>query len=275
MAELIGENAWLLAFWGAVAFLGALEFAIPEHRRPAHRGRRWPANFGLGILNGLIASVVPVVSVSAAQWAATHGTGLLNVLALPWWAGLLCVLTAVSGAQYALHRAFHAVPILWKVHRVHHSDIHLDVSSALRFHPVEMIAVIAVMAPVAVILGLPPILLAGYEMAQSIVGMVTHSNLRLPGAWGRMVRAVLVTPRIHRIHHSTDPAESNRNFANVFVAWDRWFGTYEEGSSHRAATRQYGLLDVGGDEAGNLAYLLELPFHAGNPAAEPRAQSDL
>ena len=272
MVEFVHENAWILTFWGVIALLGALEFLFPQYPEHADRTRRWPTNFGLSILNGLIASLTPVLSVSSAQWAASNGIGLLNWVAAPWWLELSSTLLIVSGAQYAFHRYFHKNSILWRVHRVHHCDVHLDVSSALRFHPLEMIAVIAFMVPIIMVCGLSAATLAGYEIIQVIVGMITHANLRIPGAVDRIARQLFVTPGIHRIHHSADPAEFNSNYGNVLVLWDQLFRTYEIGSSRGPESRRYGLEEISGERAGNFIYLLELPWYTitSGAASAPR-----
>src|ERR1700709_2176885 len=154
MDAFVREHAWFFTFWGAIVLFGIIEFLFPQFPETADRARRWPTNFGLGILNGLIVSAVPVASVGAAQWAAAHDIGLLNWIAAPWWLALPCTLLIKSLSQYAFHFLSHKVPLLWRLHRVHHCDVHLDVSSSLRNHPLELIASSAFVIPIVVVCGL-------------------------------------------------------------------------------------------------------------------------
>jgi sterol desaturase/sphingolipid hydroxylase (fatty acid hydroxylase superfamily) len=133
-----------------------------------------------------------------------RGAGIFNWVAAPWWLALLATLLIRSLAQYAFHRHSHRSLILWRVHRVHHCDVHLDASSALRFHPLEMIANIAFAVPIIMFWGLAPAVLAVYECVEIIVGMMTHTNLRIPKAMEQIARPLLVTPGLHRRHHSAD-----------------------------------------------------------------------
>jgi sterol desaturase/sphingolipid hydroxylase (fatty acid hydroxylase superfamily) len=196
------EQAWFLTFWGALAILAALEVLIPESQAPAQRSRRWPVNLGLAILNALLASPVPALTVLAAQWAAERHIGLLDRISAPAWAAFAITITVQSLAFYGLHLWSHANPVLWRLHRVHHGDPYLDATSSLRHHPLEMIASILILTPIYVICGLSPAAVAVYEMAEAMFGLLTHANLRLPERAERISRALFVTPAYHRVHHS-------------------------------------------------------------------------
>jgi sterol desaturase/sphingolipid hydroxylase (fatty acid hydroxylase superfamily) len=260
MAAFMREHAWFLAFWGMIVLFGVLEFLFPHFPEHADRFRRWPTNFGLGIFNSLIASSVPVLSVGSAQWAASHGVGLLNWIAAPWWMALPCTLLVKSLGQYAFHRVAHNNPLLWRVHRVHHCDVHLDVSSALRTHPLELIALSAFMIPLIVVCGLSPVVLAVYEGVEIFVNMLTHTNIRIPDTAERYARSLLVTPGLHRLHHSAAQAETDSNYGNVFSFWDRLFGTYRGEAAQPDTGFRFGLDDVGRERAGNLGSQLSLPW---------------
>jgi sterol desaturase/sphingolipid hydroxylase (fatty acid hydroxylase superfamily) len=260
MGVFIREHAWLLAFWGMIVLFGTMEFMFPQFSGPADRTRRWPTNFGLGILNGLIVSSVPVLSVGSAQWAVSHGVGLLNWVAAPWWVALPCTLLVKSLGQYAFHLVSHKVPLLWRLHRVHHCDVHLDVSSALRTHPLELIANVAFMIPIIVICGLSPIVLAVYESVEVFANMLTHTSTRIPNVAERYARVLLVTPGLHRLHHSAAQAETDSNYGNVFSFWDRLFGTYRSETIQSGETFRFGLDDVSRERAGNLGTQLSLPW---------------
>jgi sterol desaturase/sphingolipid hydroxylase (fatty acid hydroxylase superfamily) len=260
MDAFVREHAWFLAFWGIIVLFGTIEFWFPQIQDPADRVRRWPTNFGLGILNGLIVSSVPVLGVGAAQWAAGQGVGLLNWIAAPWWLALPFTLLVKSLTQYAFHLYSHNQPLLWRLHRVHHCDVHLDVSSALRTHPFELIASTAFVVPIVVIFGLSPVVLAAFEAVEVFVNMLTHANVRIPPTVERYVRALFVTPALHRLHHSAFQAETDSNYGNVFSFWDRLFGTYRGEARGPGAPFRFGLDDVSRERAANFAWQLKLPW---------------
>lgn len=260
MDAFVREHVWFLAFWGMIVLLGTIEFLLPQFPDVPDRARRWPTNFGLGVLNGLIASSVPVASIGAAQWATANGIGLLNWIAAPWWLALPCTLLIKSLGQYAFHRLSHAQPPLWRLHRVHHCDVHLDVSSALRTHPLELIANLAFVIPVVVIFGVPPVVLAAYESIEVFANMLTHANLRVPAPAERFARSLFVTPGLHRLHHSAARIETDSNYGNVFSFWDRLFGTFRGEASAPAAAFRFGLGEVDREQAGNFTSQLKLPW---------------
>jgi sterol desaturase/sphingolipid hydroxylase (fatty acid hydroxylase superfamily) len=260
MDALIREHAWFFLFWSIVVLLGMLEVLFPQSSEVADRARRWPTNFGLGIFNGLVVSSLPVMSVVSAQWAENNGIGLLNWLSAPWWIAVPTSLIVRSLAFYALHVISHKVPLLWRVHRVHHCDVHLDVSSALRAHPLELIINLALMLPVVVIFGLSPAVLAVYETVEIIANMLTHANVQIPPAVERFARALLVTPALHRLHHSAVQVETDSNYGNVFSFWDRLFGTYRGQTIQSGETFRFGLGEVSRDRAVSFEAQLLLPF---------------
>jgi sterol desaturase/sphingolipid hydroxylase (fatty acid hydroxylase superfamily) len=259
MASLLGEHAWFLFFWSAIVLLGTIEFMFPQFREPADRITRWPTNFGLGILNGLIVSSFPVLAVASAQWAESNDFGLLNWLSVPWWIALPFTLLVRSLGHYAVHVASHKIPLVWRFHRVHHCDVHLDVSSSLRSHPLEMIAISVFMIPLNVLCGLSPVVLAIYEGVEVVANMLTHANMRVPEPAERCVRWLLMTPSLHRLHHSAFQAETDSNYGNVFSFWDRLFGTYR-GEAIQGETFRFGLDEVSRERAGNLGSQLSLPW---------------
>jgi sterol desaturase/sphingolipid hydroxylase (fatty acid hydroxylase superfamily) len=252
------EYAWFATFWGLVTILCFVEAIWPGSGIHADRSRRWPVNFGLGILNGLIASLAPPLTVLSAIWAADHAIGALNVLASPLWFAILVALIVKSFAQYAFHRCAHRFALLWRVHRVHHCDVHLDVSSALRFHPIEMIAALLFTIPFVLVFGLPPKILAAYEVVQIVAGLVTHANIRVPETIERGARLLFVTPVLHRLHHSAREAEANRNYCDVFSLWDRLFGTFHDVPLGTTGPAQFGLEDVNPALAGDFFTQLRL-----------------
>lgn len=254
------EYGWFLIFWGAIFLLGAVEYLAPELPGDADRKRRWPTNFGLGILNALIASSLPLLAVASAQWASAHGFGLLHWIAAPWWLVVACTLLARSFGQYLFHVASHKVPLLWRLHRVHHCDDHLDATSSLRNHPIEVVASAIAMVPMIVLGGLSPAVLAVFEMVEAIFNVLTHANIRIPEAADRLARMLFVTPHLHRIHHSPEQIETDSNYGNVFIFWDRLFGTYRGTALRQGDASRFGLDDVSREHAGDLQVQLSLPW---------------
>jgi sterol desaturase/sphingolipid hydroxylase (fatty acid hydroxylase superfamily) len=260
MEAFIREHSLFVAYWGAVILLGAIEYLAPQLPGNADRSRRWFTNFGLGLLNGLIASSVPAATVASAWWAHRSGVGLLNVLAAPWWVALILTVLARSLTQYVFHVISHKVPLLWRLHRVHHSDVHLDVSSALRNHPLEMTANIAFTAFVVAAFGLSPVVLAVFEIADLFANILTHANIRIPNAVDRLLRLLFITPALHRLHHSPLQVETDSNYGNVFSFWDRACGTYRGETIQPGPALRFGLDDVSSESAGDLQAQLALPW---------------
>jgi sterol desaturase/sphingolipid hydroxylase (fatty acid hydroxylase superfamily) len=263
VVEVFVREHWLfLAFWGAVILLGTIEYLVPQNPGEADRRRRWFANFGLGILNSLIASAIPAATVLAASWAQESHFGLLNWLAAPWWAALIITVLVRSLAQYVFHVLCHKNPLLWRLHRVHHSDVHLDVSSALRNHPLEIVLNIAFLVGLIAICGLSPLALAGYEMVELFFNIITHANLRISNRIESLVRPLFVTPGLHRLHHSPLQIETDSNYGNVFSVWDRMLGTYRGETIQHGPALRFGLDEVSRDRASDLQAQLALPWSA-------------
>jgi len=250
-----------------VATLCFIEALWPAFDNNPDRKRRWSINFGLGILDLLIVSSVPAMTVLSAVWAQQRGIGLLNLVACPAWLAIFVVLLVRSFAQYAFHRCVHAVPLLWRVHRVHHCDVHLDASSAFRFHPFEAIATVVFAIPFVVVFGLPPVILAAYETVQLVMSLLTHANVRLPERAERAARLVLMTPALHRFHHSAEQGECDRNYGDVFSLWDRLFGTFLPVDAGVRGPAKFGLDEVNAADANDFDAQLTLPWRSKREAA--------
>lgn len=260
MDSLVSEHPLLLAFWGAIILFGTIECLAPQFPDNADRGHRWFANFGLGILNGLIVSVLPVATVAAALWAQETHFGVLNLIAAPWWVAFVVTVMIRSLVQYGFHVLCHKVPLLWRLHRVHHSDMHLDVSSAFRNHPLEMIANLAWLSLVVAICGLLPAVLAAYETVELFASMLTHANVKIPDGVERFMRPMFVTPGLHRLHHSPIQVETDSNYGNLFSIWDRLFGTLRSETIQSDAVLRFGLGEVDSARARDLHAQLLLPW---------------
>jgi sterol desaturase/sphingolipid hydroxylase (fatty acid hydroxylase superfamily) len=254
-----GEVLQYLVYFGLLAGLGMVEALAPRHDDPAQRGRRWPSNFGLTALNILVLGALPVSGLAVAVIAQQQGWGLLQRFPLPPTATLGVALLARSLVSYAVHVAMHEVPALWRVHRVHHTDVFLDVSTTVRFHPLEFTIQLGPTALVILGLGLPPWTIMLYELVDTATNLFIHANTRIPARLDAGLRFLLVTPDMHRVHHSALPAETDSNYGVVVPWWDRLFGTY------RAVVRDpretpLGLEECQDRRASSLGWLLALPF---------------
>ena len=261
--------AVFLAVFGAMAIW---EFLDPWRETRQGRIVRWPANLGIFAIDiAVVRLLFPASAVGAALWAQANGVGLFA------WAGLhaglpsalFAVLAGVIGfilldlLVYAQHVVFHKVPVLWRLHRMHHSDTELDVTSGFRFHPVEIVLSLGLKIAAIVLLGVPPLAVLVFEIVLNGMALYNHSNVRLPERAERVLRWFVVTPEMHIIHHSTTRRETDSNYGFNLALWDRLFGTY----SHRPAAGYEGMV-VGLDQFRDLSEqridkLVTQPFREG------------
>jgi sterol desaturase/sphingolipid hydroxylase (fatty acid hydroxylase superfamily) len=236
----------------------ALESVVPARVRVLPRLSRWWTNLSLSALGSLITVLMaPVLAVSVAAVAATNGWGLLNIIALdPWVEGTLAVIL-LDFAVWAQHVAFHYVPWLWRLHRVHHTDRDLDATSGVRFHPVEIAVSLLWKAVFILVLGPSVLAVIVFEILLNATAIFTHSNIALPPRLDRAMRRVFVTPDMHRIHHSVRRPETNSNFGFNLSIWDHIFRTYRKTAQGELTI---GLSDYQTDRPARLLYSLWLPF---------------
>lgn len=250
-----GEDAQFAVFFLLLPALMLAERFVP--RRPSvPRGRRWRTNFGLTVINVVVLGMQPLSLIGAARWAELHGWGLLNQVALPAALLLPTVLLARGFISFATHWLMHRVPPLWRLHRVHHLDTELDVSSTVRFHPLEFLATLPPSVALVVLLGLTPWILALYELLDVGVTLFTHANLRLPARLDAALRWLIVTPDLHRVHHSIEQPETDSNFGAVFPHWDYLFGTYRAAPRAPHETMPLGLAERRDGAESRLLWLL-------------------
>lgn len=198
-------------------------------RRPLSVGRlrRWPNNLGLVVIDTLVVRLLfPVAAVGAALWAEGASIGLFNNIALPAWVTVAGAVIAFDLLIYAQHVAFHKVPVLWRLHRTHHTDLDFDVTTALRFHPIEILLSMVVKMAAVVLLGAPALSVVIFEILLNAAAMFNHGNVRMPAKLDHVVRWVLVTPDMHRVHHSIHRDETDSNYGFALSWWDRLFRTY-------------------------------------------------
>ena len=191
------------------------------------RTRRWPSNLGVAALGALVVRVIlPGAAVGVAVQVEQGAWGLLPVLELPAWAEVLAAVVILDLAIYLQHVMFHAVPILWRLHRLDHADLELDVSSGARFHPFEILLSLFIKLAVVAVLGAPAVAVLIFEVLLNATSMFNHANVRMPEGLDRFLRWLVVTPDMHRVHHSVIRRETDSNFGFNLPWWDRLFRTY-------------------------------------------------
>jgi sterol desaturase/sphingolipid hydroxylase (fatty acid hydroxylase superfamily) len=215
------------AFLGVFALMALWEALAPRRGQAIGRWTRWPNNLGVVVVDTLVVRVLfPTAAVGMALVAEEHGWGLFNLLPVPSWAAVLISVVLLDLAIYAQHVAFHAVPVLWRLHRMHHADLEFDVTTGVRFHPVEIVLSMLIKFTVVVALGAPAVAVLIFEVLLNATSMFNHGNVRLPGWADRILRWAVVTPEMHRVHHSVLRRETDSNFGFNLPWWDRLFGTY-------------------------------------------------
>jgi sterol desaturase/sphingolipid hydroxylase (fatty acid hydroxylase superfamily) len=242
MAEPALLPEWLIrlsSFVAVFAAIGVWEILAPRRVQAVGRAKRWPSNLGIVVLNTvLIRLLTPIVPVGLALLGQEHGWGLLNRIALPGWAAFGIAIVALDLAIYLQHVLFHAVPSLWRLHRMHHADLEFDVTTGLRFHPVEIALSTIIKLAVVAALGAPAAAVVTFEVLLNATSLFNHGNVRMPRALDGVLRWIVVTPDMHRVHHSILPNETNSNFGFNLPWWDRLLGTYraQPAAGHDAMT---------------------------------------
>lgn len=225
----LGQGSWIWAgtLVACFAVLALCEAVTPRVERAsgAASDARLVTNFVLGIGTIGLAGVLPVSTIAAAVLAQETGIGLGHAVALPWIAAFALLLMARSFTIYWVHRASHAIPWIWRVHRVHHADAAVDVSTALRNHPLELLIVVPVAAATVLLIGPPVTVVLAVDTLLFALGLWQHADIALPSRIERLLDAVVVTPGFHRAHHAPDRAMHDRNYGDLVPLWDRLFGT--------------------------------------------------
>jgi sterol desaturase/sphingolipid hydroxylase (fatty acid hydroxylase superfamily) len=214
-------------FAGCTAVMACWEALAPRRVRAFSRWRRWPHNLGIAAVDTLAARVlIPTAAVGFAIAGQAQGWGLFNNVNFPGWAKIVVSIVVLDLAIYLQHVVFHAVPVLWRLHRMHHTDLDFDVTTGVRFHPLEILLSAAVKIAAVVALGAPMLAVVIFEVLLNAATMFNHGNVRLPEWIEKPLRWVVVTPDMHRVHHSVIPVETNSNFGFNLSWWDRLLGTY-------------------------------------------------
>ena len=220
----------LAIFLGLFAVFAAIEAGAPRRARTQPRRTRWITNWAIIACDTLslraLALALPLLAVGAALDADARGWGLMNALDMPLWVGVLATILIFDFAIWLQHLVTHKVPILWRIHRVHHADRDIDVTTAIRFHPVEIVLSMLLKIGLVYSLGPPALGIILFEIVLNGTAMFNHANIRLPLALDAVLRRLLVTPDMHRVHHSCLRGEHDSNYGFALSIWDRIFGTY-------------------------------------------------
>jgi sterol desaturase/sphingolipid hydroxylase (fatty acid hydroxylase superfamily) len=249
------------AFLGVLSALALAELIVPRRPLSASRPKRWLANLSVVMIDTLTVRLLFVVgAMGAANFGAEHGWGLLN--RVTWPAGLEILLSVVllDLSLYIQHVIFHAVPILWRLHMMHHADLDVDVTTGVRFHPLEVALSMIIKVAVVLVTGASPAAVLIFEVLLNASSMFNHSNLRIPAMIEPLLRSIIVTPDMHRIHHSIHAHETNSNFGFNFPWWDRVFRTYRVEPQDSHVEMVLGVEHVRGTKAVTLTQMLVMPF---------------
>jgi sterol desaturase/sphingolipid hydroxylase (fatty acid hydroxylase superfamily) len=215
------------AFAGILAVMALWEWLSPRRYQEIGRARRLPGNLGIVALDSVVVRLVfPVAAVGTALLVEARGWGLFQTLEAPTWLAIPASVILLDLAIYLQHVLFHAVPVLWRLHRMHHADLEFDVTTGVRFHPIEILLSMGIKLAVVAALGTPAVAVLVFEVLLNATSMFNHGNVRLPARIDRALRWIVVTPEMHRVHHSVVPRETNSNFGFNLPWWDRLFGTY-------------------------------------------------
>jgi len=248
-------------FFGVFLVMAVWELVSPRRRLRAAKGARWFANLGIMILSTLVVRVIfPTAAVGMALVAAERSWGLFKNLDLTPVVAIVASVFVLDLFIYLQHVMFHAVPALWRLHMVHHADIDFDVTTGLRFHPVEIVLSMVIKLAAVAVLGPPAVAVILFEVVLNATAIFNHGNVRLPATVDRVLRWIVVTPDMHRVHHSVKVAETDSNFGFNLPWWDRLLGTYRDQPEKGHELMTIGLSRFQDKPRQGLLWLLALPF---------------
>jgi sterol desaturase/sphingolipid hydroxylase (fatty acid hydroxylase superfamily) len=255
----------LLAFASIFGVLALVEIFAPRLQREEMRGalksKRWFTNLSMVVLSSLLLRVVfPLAAVGTAQWASTQGYGLLPYFDMPLLLSCVIAFIALDLAVWFEHLMSHKIGLLWRIHRMHHADTGFDLTTALRFHPLEIILSMVWKAVIIIALGAPAIAVLVFEIVLNGAAMFNHANIKLPLPFDRILRKIIVTPDMHRVHHSVVLGETNSNYGFNLSVWDHLFGTYIDQPKAGHEQVKIGLEDWRDEKPAQLLWALKIPF---------------
>ncbi len=249
----------LSVFFGILIGMMLWELFSPR-RRAQNRKLRWHSNLGIIALNTLMLMVVPITAAGAALFAVFNQLGLFLYLELPLWHSIILSLLLLDLAVYWQHRLLHAIPQFWPIHRMHHTDTEFDVTTALRFHPVEIFISLLIKIAVIILLGVPLLAVIAFEIILNGIAMFNHANIKLPTVVDKVLRLIIVTPDMHRVHHAIHADEYNTNYGFNLSLWDRLFASYNAQPKDGHEAMQIGQSEYRDPSEVRLDKLLTQPF---------------
>lgn len=264
---LLGNEPYvrLAAFAAVFSVMALWEVIAPRRKQAVSRGARWPSNIGVVILDvALVRILFPTTAVGLALYAGAKGFGLFNVWQVPYAVAVVASVVILDLAIYLQHVLFHAVPGLWRLHRMHHADLEFDLTTGSRFHPIEILLSMLIKLAVLGALGAPAVAVLVFEVLLNASAMFNHSNVHLPERLDRVLRLFVVTPDMHRVHHSVAVRETNSNFGFNLPWWDRLFGTYRAEPAAGHTSMIIGVEEIRDPREQRLDRMLTQPFRAGD-----------
>ena len=258
----MSETAWRLTiFAGALILFASLESLFPRRKRNLPRSSRWLTNFSITIIGSFAIKLLgPLTAIAAAIWAGNKSIGIFNITEWPLWSEIVLAFILLDFAIYLQHVISHHVPILWRLHKVHHTDRDLDATSAVRFHPVEILLSMIYKCCWILIIGPAALAVLIFEIVLNASAIFNHANLKLPLTLDKILRIFIVTPDMHRVHHSVIERETNSNFGFNLSLWDKVFKTYTAQPQSGHDEMVIGLADYQSDAPAKLWWSLKLPF---------------
>jgi sterol desaturase/sphingolipid hydroxylase (fatty acid hydroxylase superfamily) len=249
------------AYAAVFAAMALWEWWAPRRQLTAGRKPRWAGNLGILAIDIVaVRLLIPTTVVGVALVAAERGWGLYPLLGLPYWAAVIAGAVVLDLTIYLQHVVFHYVPWLWRLHRMHHADVDIDVTTGLRFHPLEILLSLGIKIAAVLALGVPALAVLIFEVLLNATSMFNHSNVKLPPWLDRLARWIVVTPQMHQVHHSVERAETDSNFGFNLPWWDRLFGTYRAEPKAGEKNIVIGLPDFRDAKEQRITSLLTQPF---------------
>lgn len=255
------SEIYAYVFFGTVLFVALVEWAVPRRQPGDTLALRWVGNVGIWILDAVVVrAIFPLGTIAWAAFCSQRGWGLLNLVSWPAAVGLLITLLCLDFVNYGQHYLLHRIPVLWRLHRTHHSDADYDFTTGLRFHPLESLFTTSLQFVAIFMLGPAPLAVLVVLLIFQGISFLEHANLKIPGSVDRVLRMLIVTPDMHRVHHSQAEGESRSNFSNLFSWWDRVFGTYVHAPAAGHDRIVFGLPEFGERKHATLPWMLVQPF---------------
>ncbi|MDD5169043.1 MAG: sterol desaturase family protein [Syntrophales bacterium] len=257
-----GEQTIRLAFFlGVLTIVAVWELIAPRRTLTDNKGQRWFANLSLVVIDTTVVRfLLPVLPVSLALLSQERGWGILNIVHLPNWIKIVSAVVALDFVIYLQHVLFHFLPILWRLHRMHHTDLDIDVTTGNRFHPLEIVISVGIKLAAVALIGAPVMAVVTFEIVLNATSQFNHGNILIPESVDRWLRLVVVTPDMHRVHHSVIPRETNSNFGFNLPWWDRLCGTYRPQPEQGHTEMSIGLKEFRDSTKLTLPKLLLQPF---------------